>query len=94
MAPRIGYLPLLVGLIKPYFGSSLPPGVDTIWFEYKGLPLKWYFIYLLILMDCVCNRWIFGKLIPLVFCRYTPTGVLFDLLCPEPERPWNLTVSI
>ncbi|KAH9680598.1 Autophagy protein 5 [Citrus sinensis] len=64
LAPRIGYLPLLVGLIKPYFGSSLPPGVDTIWFEYKGLPLKWY----------------------------TPTGVLFDLLCAEPERPWNLTV--
>ncbi|KAL9408794.1 hypothetical protein AB3S75_047224 [Citrus x aurantiifolia] len=64
LAPRIGYLPLLVGLIKPYFGSSLPPGVDTIWFEYKGLPLKWYI----------------------------PTGVLFDLLCAEPERPWNLTV--
>lgn len=26
------------------------------------------------------------------FCRYIPTGVLFDLLCAEPERPWNLTV--
>ncbi|KAF5737712.1 Autophagy protein Apg5 family isoform 2 [Tripterygium wilfordii] len=25
-------------------------------------------------------------------CRYIPTGVLFDLLCAEPERPWNLTV--
>ncbi|KAJ4740275.1 Autophagy protein 5 [Rhynchospora pubera] len=23
---------------------------------------------------------------------YIPTGVLFDLLCAEPERPWNLTV--
>ncbi|XVF20469.1 hypothetical protein REPUB_Repub12eG0003000 [Reevesia pubescens] len=23
---------------------------------------------------------------------YIPTGVLFDLLCPDPERPWNLTV--
>ncbi|KAF4353668.1 hypothetical protein F8388_003314 [Cannabis sativa] len=23
---------------------------------------------------------------------YVPTGVLFDLLCAEPERPWNLTV--
>ncbi|KAJ4706828.1 Autophagy protein 5 [Melia azedarach] len=64
LAPRIGYLPLLVGLIRPYFSSALPPGVDTVWFEYKGLPLKWYI----------------------------PTGVLFDLLCPEPERPWNLTV--
>lgn len=25
-------------------------------------------------------------------CRNIPTGVLFDLLCAEPERPWNLTV--
>lgn len=64
LAPRIGYLPLLASQIKPYFGSTLPPGVDTIWFEYKGLPLKWNI----------------------------PTGVLFDLLCAEPERPWNLTV--
>ncbi|XP_057491237.1 autophagy protein 5-like isoform X1 [Actinidia eriantha] len=64
LAPRIGYLPLLVPQIKPFFSSSLPPGVDTVWFEYKGLPLKWYL----------------------------PTGVLFDLLCAEPERPWNLAV--
>ncbi|GMI76982.1 AUTOPHAGY 5 [Hibiscus trionum] len=64
LAPRIGYLPLLAPLIKPYFSSTLPPGVDTIWFDYNGIPLKWYI----------------------------PTGVLFDLLCPEPERPWNITV--
>uniref|UniRef100_K7KAG7 Uncharacterized protein n=1 Tax=Glycine max TaxID=3847 RepID=K7KAG7_SOYBN len=64
LAPRIGYLPLLISLLKPQFSTTLPPGVDTIWFEYKGLPLKWYI----------------------------PTGVLFDLLCVEPERPWNLTV--
>ncbi|KAJ7964409.1 Autophagy protein 5 [Quillaja saponaria] len=63
-SPRIGYLPLLIPHIKPHFSSALPPGVDTIWFEYKGLPLKWY----------------------------VPTGVLFDLLCAEPERPWNLMV--
>ncbi|KAI3462226.1 hypothetical protein Pfo_018889 [Paulownia fortunei] len=63
LAPRMGYLPLLVPQIKPFFSSSLPPGVDTVWFEYKGLPLKWYI----------------------------PTGALFDLLCAEPERPWNLT---
>ncbi|XP_020535784.1 autophagy protein 5 isoform X2 [Jatropha curcas] len=64
LAPRVGYLPLLISLIKPHFASSLPPGVDTVWFDYNGLPLKWYI----------------------------PTGVLFDLLCAEPERPWNLTV--
>nr|GEW79016.1 autophagy protein 5 [Tanacetum cinerariifolium]GEW79791.1 autophagy protein 5 [Tanacetum cinerariifolium]GEW97961.1 autophagy protein 5 [Tanacetum cinerariifolium] len=64
LAPRIGYLPLLSSQLKPFFGGALPPGVDTIWFEYKGLPLKWYI----------------------------PTGVLFDLLCAEPERPWSLTV--
>ncbi|XP_068637030.1 autophagy protein 5-like isoform X2 [Aristolochia californica] len=64
MGPRLGYLPLLIPLLKPHFNSSLPPGVDTIWFDYKGLPLKWYI----------------------------PIGVLFDLLCAEPERPWNLTV--
>ncbi|KAH0907202.1 hypothetical protein HID58_039029 [Brassica napus] len=65
LAPRIGYLPLLVSLIKPYFKDSLPPGEDSIWFDYKGVPLKWYI----------------------------PTGVLFDLLCAEPERPWNLTAA-
>ncbi|KAM5582432.1 hypothetical protein ABKV19_002711 [Rosa sericea] len=64
LAPRLGYLPLLASHLKPYFSSALPPGVDTIWFEYRGLPLKWYI----------------------------PTGVRFDLLCAEPERPWNLTV--
>ncbi|XP_059444481.1 autophagy protein 5 isoform X2 [Corylus avellana] len=64
LAPRIGYLPLLVPHIKPHFSSTLPPGIDTVWFDYKGLPLKWYI----------------------------PTGILFDLLCAEPERPWNLTV--
>ncbi|XP_050279429.1 autophagy protein 5 isoform X3 [Quercus robur] len=65
LAPRIGYLPLLVPQIKPHFSNALPPGSpDTVWFDYNGLPLKWYI----------------------------PTGVLFDLLCAEPERPWNLTV--
>ncbi|KVI03041.1 Autophagy-related protein 5 [Cynara cardunculus var. scolymus] len=64
LAPRIGYLPLLSPQLKPFFSGALPPGVDTVWFDYKGLPLKWYI----------------------------PTGVLFDLLCAEPERPWNLTV--
>ena len=64
LGQRIGYLPLLVPLIKPHFSYTLPPGTDAVWFDYNGLPLKWYI----------------------------PTGVLFDLLCAEPERPWNLTV--
>ncbi|KAK3409526.1 hypothetical protein EUGRSUZ_J01641 [Eucalyptus grandis] len=64
LAPRIGYLPLLIPRVKPHFGGALPPGADTVWFDYNGLPLKWFI----------------------------PTGVLFDLLCPEPKRPWNLTV--
>ncbi|CAI9780872.1 unnamed protein product [Fraxinus pennsylvanica] len=62
LAPRLGYLPLIVPQIKPFFSNLLPPGVDSAWFEYKGLPLKWYI----------------------------PTGVLFDLLCAEAGRPWNL----
>ncbi|KAK9092972.1 hypothetical protein Syun_027883 [Stephania yunnanensis] len=64
LGPRLGYLPLLAQQVKPYFSDTLPPGADTVWFEYKGLPLKWHI----------------------------PIGVLFDLLCGEPERPWNLTV--
>ncbi|GJM90024.1 hypothetical protein PR202_ga06263 [Eleusine coracana subsp. coracana] len=64
LGPRIGYLPLLIPVIKAHFSSALPPGIDTVWFEYKGLPLKWY----------------------------VPIGVLFDLLCVDPERPWNLIV--
>ncbi|KAL6848366.1 hypothetical protein ACP4OV_021660 [Aristida adscensionis] len=64
LGPRIGYLPLLIPVIKAHFSSALPPGVDTVWFEYKGLPIKWY----------------------------VPIGVLFDLLCADPERPWNLIV--
>ncbi|GAB2287475.1 autophagy protein 5 [Dionaea muscipula] len=64
LAPRVGYLPLLAPQIKPLFSGALPPGTDTVWFDYKGLPLKWYI----------------------------PTGVLFDLLCAEPERPWDLVV--
>lgn len=42
LAPRNGYLPLLADSIKPHFQSALPPGSDTIWFDYDGLPLKWY----------------------------------------------------
>ncbi|XP_074288977.1 autophagy protein 5-like [Silene latifolia] len=64
LAPRLGYLPLIAPQLKACFSSTLPPGDDTVWFDYKGMPLKWYI----------------------------PTGVLFDLLCAEPESPWKLTV--
>ncbi|KAK9085667.1 hypothetical protein Sjap_026078 [Stephania japonica] len=64
LGPRLAYLPLLAHQLKPYFSDTLPPGADTVWFDYRGLPLKWHI----------------------------PIGVLFDLLCGEPERPWNLTV--
>ncbi|KAK3015396.1 hypothetical protein RJ639_006890 [Escallonia herrerae] len=53
LAPRIGYLPLLVPQIKPFFSTALPPGVDTVWFDYKGLPLKWY-IPTGVLFDLLC----------------------------------------
>ncbi|GAQ86304.1 autophagy protein 5 [Klebsormidium nitens] len=42
MAPRLGYLPLLASKIEPHFRAALPPGTDAIWFEYRGLPLKWH----------------------------------------------------
>ncbi|KAE9450138.1 hypothetical protein C3L33_17951, partial [Rhododendron williamsianum] len=117
LAPRIGYLPLLVTQIKPFFNSALPPGVDTVWFEYKGLPLKCDIGIMLRIStsdkndipgdnglsrhnDLAKNRKIEKKikhsylslLLELVPYWYIPTGVLFDLLCAEPERPWNLTV--
>ncbi|XP_024530448.1 autophagy protein 5 [Selaginella moellendorffii] len=72
MAARNGYLPLLANRIRQYFqnavlsspSSSTPSSDQILWFDFKGLPLKWHI----------------------------PTGVLFDLLCLEPQRPWDLTV--
>ncbi|EFJ05609.1 hypothetical protein SELMODRAFT_136904, partial [Selaginella moellendorffii] len=72
MAARNGYLPLLATRIRQYFqnavlsspSSSTPSSDQILWFDFKGLPLKWHI----------------------------PTGVLFDLLCLEPQRPWDLTV--
>lgn len=53
LAPRNGYLPLLVPLVKPQFRSALPIGQDTGWFEYEGLPLKWH-IPIGVLFDLLC----------------------------------------
>lgn len=50
LAPRLGYLPLLSSQLKPFFSGALPPGVDTIWFDYRGLPLKWYSILLMVVL--------------------------------------------
>ena len=41
MAPLHGYLPWLAEELKPHFASALPPGDDAIWFDYRGIPLKW-----------------------------------------------------
>eukprot|EP00850_Spirogloea_muscicola_P020784 SM000226S07425 [mRNA] locus=s226:148662:151472:- [translate_table: standard] len=41
MAPRIGYLPLLAQPLRQHFQVALPPGQDTVWLDYQGLPLKW-----------------------------------------------------
>eukprot|EP00850_Spirogloea_muscicola_P006609 SM000031S11618 [mRNA] locus=s31:731739:734553:+ [translate_table: standard] len=41
MAPRIGYLPLLAQSLRQHFQVALPPGQDTVWLDYQGLPLKW-----------------------------------------------------
>eukprot|EP00850_Spirogloea_muscicola_P008260 SM000043S15888 [mRNA] locus=s43:751626:754430:- [translate_table: standard] len=41
MAPRIGYLPLLAHSLRQHFQVALPPGQDTVWLDYQGLPLKW-----------------------------------------------------
>ncbi|KAK2986862.1 hypothetical protein RJ640_009596 [Escallonia rubra] len=92
LAPRIGYLPLLVPQIKPFFSTALPPGVDTVWFDYKGLPLKWYARSTTIVVFKRVEALVTTRRTCNYSSRYIPTGVLFDLLCAEPERPWNLTV--
>ena len=95
LAPRVGYLPLVISLVKPQFSSMLPHGLDTVWFDYNGFPLKWCdsntmhslaVFQLLHYIDC------FLFYIYYVFCRCIPTGILSDLLCMELERLWNLTV--
>lgn len=48
--------------------------------------------YLSTLFVWYVNLLMVFETVVLLFCRYIPTGVLFDLLCAEPERPWNLTV--
>jgi hypothetical protein len=41
LVPRQAYLHGLVPELLPFFSNLLPPGEDTPWFEYEGLPLKW-----------------------------------------------------
>lgn len=80
LAPRLGYLPLLVRQIKPFFSNSLPPGVDTVWFEYKGLPLKWYFYCSL--------TWI------MLWCTHLTSKTLLDIVCTPNWMIWNATFTI
>ena len=42
LAPRNGYLPLLEVDIRDHFARVIPSNSDSIWFDYQGLPLKWY----------------------------------------------------
>lgn len=42
LAPRNGYLPLLEPEIQQHFAKAIPSNADSIWFDYQGLPLKWY----------------------------------------------------
>ncbi|KAK9819830.1 hypothetical protein WJX72_002878 [[Myrmecia] bisecta] len=41
LAPRIGYLPTVASQAFAHFQHLLPPGEDTPWFDFQGLPLKW-----------------------------------------------------
>jgi hypothetical protein len=42
LAPRNSYLPLLETDIRDHFARVIPSNSDSIWFDYQGLPLKWY----------------------------------------------------
>lgn len=55
--------------------------------------LQLFFIFTVFLLFCFWSCFFWNWTSRSSF-RYIPTGVLFDLLCAEPERPWNLTVQI
>lgn len=42
LAPRGSYLTAIAGPVRDHFLASAPAVVDEIWFDYNGLPLKWY----------------------------------------------------
>lgn len=46
LAPRNGYLPLLETEIREHFARVIPANSDSVWFDYQGLPLKWYVVFL------------------------------------------------
>ncbi len=44
MVPRVGYLPAYVDQVVGHFEECAPPGPQgrtSVWYEYKGIPLKW-----------------------------------------------------
>ena len=41
LLPRSAYLPMLAAPALALHRDLLPPGEDTTWFSYRGLPLKW-----------------------------------------------------
>lgn len=39
---RVAYLPMIAHRCLSLHKTLLPPGEDTTWFSYRGLPLKWH----------------------------------------------------
>jgi len=42
VAPRGSYLPLVTASVREHFMLSAPVLIDEMWFDYKGIPLKWH----------------------------------------------------
>ncbi|GJP52235.1 hypothetical protein CLOM_g11372 [Closterium sp. NIES-68] len=53
MVRRMSLLPLLIPALAAHFHPSLPPGHDTVWLDFNGLPLKWN-IWCGVLFDVLC----------------------------------------
>lgn len=83
MGRRNGYLPFLSVAVTAHFEHFIPPVKENLWFDYKDLPLKWYFLrpFFLPLWNKALRE----------FFRNIPLGVLYDILA-NGELPWKITV--
>eukprot|EP01112_Ceratiomyxa_fruticulosa_P016780 TRINITY_DN5116_c0_g1_i3.p1 TRINITY_DN5116_c0_g1~~TRINITY_DN5116_c0_g1_i3.p1 ORF type:complete len:373 (-),score=78.06 TRINITY_DN5116_c0_g1_i3:79-1197(-) len=43
LASRNSYITILSNTVKDHFSNAAPAVVDEIWFDYKGIPLKWHY---------------------------------------------------